>query len=173
MSTSYQPKYFETLDGVRYPKVSPRETHATVQLSMAIVLRRLAGTTGRVGVEWEFRVGDVDGTNSILQPDVSFASHDRLRALPKEERQIPPFSPDIAVEVRSPSSRPGLRDRKTARYLATGAVLVLDVDPAKRVIMAHAHAGVRKYANGERFEHPAAPWLVFDVSEAFADRGSE
>jgi len=71
MSTSYKPKYFETLDGARYPKVSLRETHATVQLSMAIVLRRLAGTTGRVGVEWELRVGDVDGTDSILQPDVS------------------------------------------------------------------------------------------------------
>jgi len=46
---------------------------------------------------------------------------------------------------------------------------VLDVDYAKRVIMAHAHDGVRTYANGERFGHPSAPWLVFDVSEAFAD----
>ena len=169
MSTSYRPKYFETLDGVRYAKASPQETHATAQLSVAIVLRRVAGTTGRVGVEWEFRIGDVDGSNSILQPDVSFASYDRLRALPKAERAIPPFSPDIAVEVRSPSSRPGLRERKTTRYLATGAVLVLDVDPAKRVVIAHARDGVRTYANGERFEHPVAPWLVFDVSEAFAD----
>jgi Uma2 family endonuclease len=169
MPTSYQPKYFETLDGVRYAKVSPRQTHATVQLSMAIALRRLAGTTGRVGTEWEFRVGDVDGTDSILQPDVSFASYDRLRVLPKGDREIPPFSPDVAVEVRSPSSRPGLRERKTARYLATGAVLVLDVDPAKRVIIAHARDGVRTYASDERFEHAAAPWLVFDVSEAFAD----
>ena len=169
MSTSYQPKYFETLDGVRYAKVSPRRTHAIVQLSMATVFRRLANGMGDVGLEWEFRVEDVDGTNSILQPDVSYASHDRLRALPREEREIPPFSPDIAVEVRSPSSRPGLRDRKTVRYLATGAILVLDVDPAKRVITAHARDGVRTYANGERFEHPAAPWLVFDVREAFVD----
>jgi Uma2 family endonuclease len=169
MSTSYQPKYFETLDGVRYAKVSPRQTHAIVQLSVATTFRRLAAGTGKVGIEWEFRVGDIDGTNSILQPDVSFASHDRLRALPKSEREIPPFSPDIAVEVRSPSSRPGLRDRKTARYLATGAVLVLDVDPAKRAIVAHGLDGVRSYGNGERFEHPAAPWLVFEVSEAFAD----
>jgi len=82
MSTSYKPKYFETLDGVRYPKVSPLQTHATVQLSIAIALRRLAGTMGRVGTEWEFRVGDVDGSNSILQPDVSYVSYERLRTPP-------------------------------------------------------------------------------------------
>lgn len=169
MPTSFQPKYFETLDGVRFAKVSPKRTHALVQLSVAAAFRRLAGPTGSVGVEWEFRVGDVDGTDSILQPDVSFASYERLRALPEDEREIPPFAPDIAVEIRSPSSRPGLRGRKTARYLATGAVLVLDVDPATRVIVAHARDGVRSYADGERFEHLAAPWLVFDVGEAFAD----
>lgn len=169
MATSYQPKYFETLDGVRYAKVRPREIHATVQLSIGSLIRRLAGALGRVATEWEFRVGDVDSTDSILQPDVSFASYARLRTLSREERQIPPFSPDIAVEVRSPSSLPGLRSRKTVRYLATGAVLVLDVDPAERAITAHAVDCVRTYVNGERFEHPATPWLVFDVSEAFAD----
>ncbi|MDQ2992327.1 MAG: Uma2 family endonuclease [Candidatus Eremiobacteraeota bacterium] len=163
------PKYYEILDGVRYDKVSPKRTHAIVQLSIATGIRALAGARGDVGLEWEFRVGDVDGTSSILQPDVSFASRERLDALPETDREIPPFSPDVAIEIRSPSSRAGLRARKTTRYLATGAVLVLDVDPVERVIHAHARDGVRTYENGRRFEHPAVQWLSFDVREVFAD----
>lgn len=88
------------------------------------------------------------------------------RALTREE---PPFSPDIAVEVWSPTNDRHYLDQKIARYLATGAVLVLDVDPYARTIVAHDSSAVRTYIIGETFAHPAVPWLRFDVAEAFAD----
>jgi hypothetical protein len=53
--------------------------------------------------------------------------------------------------------------------LATGAILVLDVDPYARSIVAHDPSEVHAYKTGESFEHPAVPWLRFDVAEAFAD----
>ncbi|HEY9179395.1 MAG TPA: hypothetical protein VIO32_01670, partial [Candidatus Baltobacteraceae bacterium] len=50
----------------------------------------------------------------------------------------------------------------------TGSVLVLDADPKKQTIEAHAHDGIRTFRRGEHFAHPAVPWLEFDVDEVFA-----
>lgn len=83
-------------------------------------------------------------------------------------RRQPPFAPDIAAEVRSTSNDAEYRERKFQRYLACGAVLVLDVDPEARSIVAIAPEGRRIYRSGARFKHPATPWLDFDVDEAFA-----
>ncbi len=73
------------------------------------------------------------------------------------------------MEVPSRSYRPAFAAEKIARYLRTGAVLVLDVDPVKRVVCAHSAAGVHTFAEGDRFPHQAAPWLSFDVAEFFGD----
>ncbi|MHB8590820.1 MAG: Uma2 family endonuclease, partial [Vulcanimicrobiaceae bacterium] len=89
--------------------------------------------------------------------------------LSDEEADEPPFAPDIAAEVRSPSQRLDLLARKIARYLATGATIVLDVDPMKRTIVAHTVRETRTYDADARFAHPALPWLDFEVAELFAD----
>ena len=167
-ATNGPAKYYELLDGVRYAKVSPKNLHAFVQLHFGALLIPLVQNRGRMGPEWEFRVGAVDGTDTILQPDLSIVTNERYERLDAKERGIPPWSPDVAIEIRSPSSRPGLRTKKTERYLTTGAVLVLDVDPATRSIRAHAIDGIREFAATDRFEHPAMPWLVFDVCDIFA-----
>jgi Uma2 family endonuclease len=96
-----------------------------------------------------------------------------LRALSAVDREEPPFSPDIAVEIWSPTNDRRYLDMKIARYLATGALLVLDVDPYARTIVAHDGSGIRTYKTGELFEHSALPWLRFEVAEAFADLDDE
>lgn len=53
--------------------------------------------------------------------------------------------------------------------MATGTVLVLDVDPRTRTIIAHAHDGIREYVRAAQFRHDAVPWLVFERDEVFAD----
>ena len=97
----------------------------------------------------------------------------RLRALSAADREQPPFSPDVVVEVWSPTNDRRYLDVKIARYLATGALLVLDVDPYARRIVAHDASGVCTYESGEQFENAAAPWLGFPVAEAFADLDDE
>ncbi|MHB1798341.1 MAG: Uma2 family endonuclease [Vulcanimicrobiaceae bacterium] len=159
----------EYLDGRPYPKVSPKRVHARVQFALAAAIDRRARRRGLVGTEWRFRLGSVDGTNTSFVPDVAYVSYDRLRPLSDEEADEPPFAPDIAAEVRSPSQRLDLLARKIARYLATGATIVLDVDPMKRTIVAHAFGETRTYEAGARFAHPALPWLDFEVAELFAD----
>lgn len=171
MAVDYRtdPEYFERLDGVVYPKVSPRTKHAWVQGMLLVLLRAQGRDYGKVGPEWKFRVGRVDGTDSWLLPDVAFVTNERLRPLVGGDREEPPFAPDIAVEVRSPSERRSLRERKITRYLATGSLLVLDVDPQARTVRAIDAASDRTFTEGDRVTHPAFPWLALDVREAFVD----
>ncbi len=160
---------FEYLDGEAFRKVSPVRTHSMVQQAIGEAIRRCARGAGQAGPEWRFRVGAADGTKTSLMPDVSYVSLERLRALPKEDREEPPFAPDIAIEVRSPSYRPGLLKRKIVKYFGAGTILVLDIDPKSRCVMAHSANGVHEYNAGSQFIHPAAPWLVFEIDELFAE----
>ena len=158
----------EYLDGRAFPKVSPRRTHGLVQLAASIALMRCAGSRGQVATEWEFDIGGADGTFTRLVPDVAYVSMERLRALPPEQREIPPFAPDIAIEVRSPSFHEALLRDKVRKYLGTGAILVLDIDPATRGVTAYtAHGRSTTYADS-LFRSEAVPWLEFPAGELFA-----
>jgi Uma2 family endonuclease len=165
-----EPEYFERLDGVDYPKVSPKRRHAVVQGTLVKLFWQLAPSgSGEIGPEWRFWLGKADGTDSAFLPDVAYIAKGRIRALPPKQREEPPFAPDIAVEVRSPRERTKLRETKIVRYLATGAKLVLDVDPERREIHAYDAAGCATFRRGERFANELFPWLAFDVGEVFAD----
>jgi len=162
--------YIEYLDGKPYPKaMSPKARHSIVQSAAFTILRRCSAGIGLAGTEWDFRLGVADGTQTMFVPDAAVLMLDRLRALPEAEREQPPFAPDVAVEVRSPSYRPAFAAEKIKRYLGTGAVLVLDVDAVKRVAIAHSAGSVRTFHASDRFTHEAAPWLAFDVAELFSD----
>ena len=156
----------EYLSGQPYPKVSPKRTHAIVQTAAVTILRRCAIGRGNAGTEWRFKLaGDTQ-----FVPDVAFVSFERLRPLTGELLEEPPFAPDIAIEVRSPSRRPSYERSKIQQYLEHGARLVLDVDPRERAVYAHGIDGSQAvYRARERFSHPAAPWLTFDIDELFAD----
>lgn len=159
----------EFLDGRPHRKVSPKRTHALVQKALLRVLDDCARGHGRVGAQWRFNLGAVDGGETEFLPDVAYCALQRLRALTKDEREQPPFAPDVAAEVRSPDESPKYRNEKIAKYLACGSVLVLDVDPSARGITANAQNGVRTYKSSDRFEHPLAPWLRFEVAQIFAE----
>src|SRR5262245_2027725 len=66
--------------------------------------------------------------DTVRGPDLSFVSTGRL---PGSE-PAPYFdgAPDLAVEILSPSNRPGEMHAKVADYLAAGARLVWVIDPA-------------------------------------------
>jgi Uma2 family endonuclease len=162
--------YVEYLDGKAYPKaVSPKARHSIVQGTAFTILRRCSAGIGIAGTEWDFRLGVADGMQTMFVPDVAVVMLERLRSLPESDREQPPFAPDVAVEIRSPSYRHAFASEKIVRYLRNGAVLVLDVDPIKRVVFAHSVGGVRTFVESERFMHEAAPWLAFDVAELFSD----
>lgn len=160
----------EYLNGRAYAKVSPRTRHAIVQGALDRILHRCGEGTGIAGPELRCYPGGLPKRHTSFVPDVAFVSFERLADLPSaEEREKPPFSPDVAVEIRSPSDDLRFLAEKISLYLATGSVLVLDVDPNRRTVHAYASDGVRHFAAGERFMHPAAAWLELDVNEVFRD----
>lgn len=163
------PPEIEYLDGQPYPKVSPRLTHALVQAAIVRLLGSLTENRGILVPELRVDPGAGAIKTTEFVPDVSYVSFERLSALSGESREKPPFSPDIAIEVRSPSDDLRYLQRKIARYLSTGSMMVLDVDPAARCITAHCVSGHRTFTSSESFAHDAFPWLTFDVAAIFRD----
>jgi Uma2 family endonuclease len=76
------------------------------------------------------------GPDTVRGPDVCFYSHARW---PRSQvgNSLPPVSPDVAVEVVSPSDRRGGVERKVSEYLEIGTLLVWVVYPASRSIAIH------------------------------------
>lgn len=159
--------YIEYLAGRPVPKVSPKHRHAVVQLAIGNVFLRLGRERGTTGLEWRFRLAE-GKRKTHLVPDLAFFSYARWRALPEEERQEPRAVPDAVVEIRSPSDRESNVQWKIREYLDGGTALVLDVLPEQRRIVAYAREGTREFGAGDVFEHPAMPWLRFEVEEVFA-----
>jgi len=157
----------EYLDGRAYRKVSPRIAHAVAQSNLCAIARGCVGDRGVVGTELHVYPGRVDGTDTVLVPDVAIVTWERVDAARRIGEE--PRSPDVAIEVRSPSNDLHYRERKIERYLSTGTLLVLDVDPESRAIVAHDGDGVERFECGQRLRRASVPWLEFDVDEAFRD----
>lgn len=76
------------------------------------------------------------GPDTVRRPDVSFISHARARSL--RDWEIPDLTPDLAVEVLSPSNSAREMATKMAEYFANGTRLVWLADPKKRTVAVHA-----------------------------------
>ena len=69
--------------------------------------------------------------DTLRGPDVAFVTRDRFEAVGDIATAFP-GPPDLAIEVLSPSDRPGDVHAKVADYLAAGTKLVWVVDPEQR-----------------------------------------
>jgi Uma2 family endonuclease len=70
--------------------------------------------------------------DTIRGPDISFVSRERLSAF--DATRYFRGAPDLAIEILSPSNRPGEMHGKVADYFAAGARMVWVVDPERRSV---------------------------------------
>jgi len=161
--------FIEYIDGRVLPAVSPKRKHGLLTARFFQLLERLSGAPGQVSLEWRCYLPSDPEKPTTLVPDVAYVSLDRMKSLSDDEIEEPPFAPDVVVEIQSPSGRAGAIAQKIERYLRHGSILVLDVDPKKRTIAAHATDGVRKFEENDTFNHPAVPWLQFEIAPLFAN----
>jgi len=159
----------ELIDGLEFPKMSPRRRHSLLQGALCAMLRAWAAGRGSVGTEWRFRVSGEPGRENSYVPDVAFVWHERLDALSEDDAEEPPFAPDLAVEVRSPGDRDRTVRRKIERYVQYGAKLVLDVRPDSRTIVAVDPYGEKTFGEADVFEHAAFAGFRFEVASLFAE----
>lgn len=92
--------YIEYLAGRAVPKVSPKRRHGMVQGALFAILREQARGRGDVATEWRCYL-PAEPRRTSLVPDVAFISNESLAPLTEQEREMPQFAPDIAIEVRS------------------------------------------------------------------------
>ena len=84
----------------------------------------MAGSDGTIEVE----------PDQVRAPDVAFYPWDQFpgRRIPTEA--FPDLTPDLAVEVLSPSNTKKEMSRKRAEYFAAGGRLVWEIDPRARTV---------------------------------------
>ena len=107
--------------------------------------------------------------DTVLGPDVSFVSHERLAAVENFDKYFP-FAPDLAVEVLSPGNTRREMEEKIAMYFAAGARAVWVFDPKKRTAAVYTSPSeVRVFSEGEPFDGgEVLPGFTLDLAKLFA-----
>jgi Uma2 family endonuclease len=109
------------------------------------------------------------GPDTVRGVDVCFYSHARW---PRSQvgRTLPPVPPDLAVEVASPTNRPGTLLRKVGEYLDAGVSLVWVIYPKRRQIAVYRpdQEDPVIYKDGEILESfPELPGFRCAVADLF------
>ena len=157
----------EWLLGGPVQKMSPKTRHARAQALLVAAIDGWGGERGFALTEWHVYPAMPGEPHRPLVPDVAYITHESMQRLSPHEREEPPISPEIVAEVRSPDDRQKSIDHKVEVYLATGAKLVLNVDPIGRTVVAHSADGARDYADRTVFEHSAMPGFKLDLGAFF------
>jgi len=119
--------------GVLVAEPQPFPRHAQIQARLARALLDFVDPRGLGVVLTEGGFLLSRNPDTIRGPDVSFVRRDRFDA-DEAERAFFPGAPDLAIEILSPSNRPGEMHAKVADYLAAGSKLVWVIDPDRRVV---------------------------------------
>jgi Uma2 family endonuclease len=146
-------------DGYRYELVagelrmmSPAGgRHGRIAIQVAHLLKQ--HVDGReLGVVYAAETGFLieRAPDTVLAPDVAFVSTDRHATIDDEISYLP-VTPDLAVEVLSPSDRFSRVEAKAFQWLDAGTKLVLLVDPETQTI--------HRYQSRKQIE-------VYETSEA-------
>jgi Uma2 family endonuclease len=109
-------------------------------------------------------------STQIRIPDVSFISWDRLpgRKIPKV--QVPRLSPDLAIEVLSPSNTDKEMERKRGNYFEAGTLECWEVlIPTREVVLYRADGSVARLDSTGTITSALLPGFQLPVAQLFAE----
>jgi|SRR5690348_629401 len=108
------------------------------------------------------------GPRIRLAPDLGVILGDRRKEL--DNATIIPIIPNIAVEVLSPSERPGRIHRKLSQYFEAGVIEVWMIDPEARTaeIWTGPHLPQREIAGADPLTSPLLPGFSLPLAELFS-----
>lgn len=163
---------YEIIDGELYPMSSPSSSHQYTVGEIFIALSHHAKTVhdGRAIVAPFDVVLHAERPGVVLQPDVLYLEREHRHRLTAANMQGPP---DLAVEVLSPSNRPGGMRRKLAAYARHGVQELWIVPfPLERVEVWRlqpdgSYALPRLFRPGERLVSDLLPGFELDVASLF------
>jgi Uma2 family endonuclease len=134
------------------------------------ITTRLGGWSEQdgTGITGDSSTGYTLKGNAVRSPDASWLLRTRLDALnPEQRRPFPTICPDFVIELRSPSDRLRVVQRKMAEWLDNGIRLGWLIDPdAKRVYVYRPGAEVEQLDNPDIVAgDPVLPGFVLKLSE--------
>ena len=166
MNIDDEPNRHELIKGELLTMPPPGYPHGRVTMKLSILLGTYIETynLGVASSEIGFKLESDPDT--VLGPDISFISRDRMDIL---SDGYPHGAPDVAVEVLSPSDRKTQVQRKTALWLELGAKSVWNVNPRKRTVEVVRADGERKlFHDTDELVDDTVPGFRVPVSEIFA-----
>jgi Uma2 family endonuclease len=110
-----------------------------------------------------FRLNDM----VVRAPDVAFVRKERIEAIASEG--FARGAPDLAVEILSPSNKPGQLERKIAQYFAAGCQTVWIVNRKQRTVEVLGLDGARRLlGSGDTITAPELlPGFAIQVAKLF------
>jgi Uma2 family endonuclease len=144
----------------------PKSLHGRVVTNLAIILGLHVKANGLGIVYTESGYYLEKGPDTVLGPDMSFVSKERVDEAEDSYYQGPP---DLAIEVLSPGDRKGYVDRKLAIYLETGTRSVWLVNPRRRTVEVISSMSDRRMLHeSDELVDDTVPGFRVKVSEIFA-----
>ncbi len=125
----------ELVRGEFFKLIPPGADHGRIAINLTRPVSNYVHEHG-LGTVFAAETGFVLTRNpdTVRAPDIAFVRADRA-IVPR--RGYFSGAPDLAVEVLSPSDRPGYVREKTAEWLEAGTLAVWNVDPENRTVTVH------------------------------------
>ena len=176
MTVEEYARFEQPEDGYKYELVrgvlmvqepSPGYPHGSLQADLAWHLGNWTRQTGRgkVAVDMGCIIRMTPAT--VRGPDICiFLEPGSWENTPGNWAQ---GAPEIAIEVLSPSNRPGAMREKMRDYFEAGALRVWMVDPKTRTVTIHrADGSETTFQDGDRLEDPdVLPGFELELEELF------
>ena len=160
-----EPLRHELIKGELLTMPLTKYEHMRVAANLTFILGQhvRANRLGKVFTEGGFKIERDPDT--VLGPDVSFVSTDRISLSPEGYHDGPP---DLAVEVISPGDRRGRIERKLGLWLEAGTRSIWHVNPRRRTVEVISSTGERRtlHENDELVDD-TVPGFRVKVSEIF------
>ena len=161
-------KRYELLDGELILSEAPTRNHQGSQVNIGSPLYVFVRSNG-LGVVYFAPRDVVFSDTDVVQPDLMFISNERLHI--DTERAVR-GSPDLVVEILSPSTAERDRTFKRALYARHGVKEYWLVDPAARTIAVLLNTGdgfeaVGTHGESDTLVSPTLPGFRLNVDDVF------
>jgi Uma2 family endonuclease len=158
---------FELIRGEVVEVSRPRRPHGSVIIRIGSLLDRYAERIGRGYVDTESGVALGEDPDTVVGPDVAY--YDDANAFGDLHPKWGDIPPLLAVEVSSPSDRPGRMNAKIQEYLTSGVKIVWQVDYEERNVTVHRPNRILEVVkeDGELTGGDELPGLSIKVADIF------
>jgi Uma2 family endonuclease len=162
---------YELADGELHIMSPAGPDHGVVCVNVGSLLREFCRGK-QLGVVTDGQAGFYMKNGDVFSPDVSFVTAARWnRISAKQRKKFFRGSPDLAVEVLSPTEPRWHIERKIEAYLDNDTRIVWVMDPGTRAVLVYTPGAkpVEVVEDGLITGDPVLPGLAFKASAAFED----